>query len=69
VDATKTNRPEADLGRMVMGKVGRLEVMGKSSGYEFVVWKRRAQCQGTQLYTTWKQTSSGGSKIKLTFCI
>ena len=29
-----------------MGKVGRLEAVGKSSRHEFVVWTRWAQCQG-----------------------
>jgi hypothetical protein len=29
-----------------MGKVGRLEAVGKSSWHEFVVWTRWAQCQG-----------------------
>jgi hypothetical protein len=46
VDASKTSWPPAVLGRMAMGKVGRLEAVGKSSRHEFVVWTRWAQCQG-----------------------
>ncbi len=44
VDAAKTYRPQAVLGRMVMGKVGGLEVMGQSSGHELMVrtwWAQR----------------------------
>lgn len=42
VDATQTCRAKRDVGRMGW----RLEIMGITSGHEFVVWKRRLECQG-----------------------